>query len=756
MYSMKKFLSLLILICFVFTHHAGNEIKLISESANKTSLKLEFDDHELKPVGEIDGVEHFIVTAEDAVPNLNLNNPDIPKITAAIQLPNKGVSSINVVSSSFTDYLNVEIAPSKGNLYRNIDPASIDFVKGASYNNNEFYPGNLVQLSDPFLFRTIRGQVVEFFPVQYNPVTKILRIYNEINVEVVNDLKEIGINELEETNVLLNTIHDINKNRFINYSAPKYDPVAEEGTMLVICKDELIENMNEFINWKKRKGISVEIVPISEVGNSQSSIFSYVSNYYQNNPDFVYLLLVGDHADVNCYNMGSTGGWMPEIKWSDSKYGLLSGNDWYPDVFVGRFSASTSQNLQKILDRNMEYEITPSSGDWYTKAIGLGSDEGQGYGDDGEADWYHLRNIRTDLLNFGFSEVFEFYDGSQGGADAPGSPNSNDIRTAVNNGVSLFNYTGHGDQNVCVTGNFSTSHINSCTNEGKYPFVISVACNNGTFTTGSCISEAWMLATGANGTTGAIAACGSSILMSWAPPMATQDEIVDILVESYQDNKKYTLGGLFYNGQMQMLDDYPGSQGNEVIETWVFFGDPSVMMRTQDPLDLSASHVTELIKGSSELTISNCNVEGALICLTQNNNILGTGIVNNGMTTISFASLDSLDDVVVTGTAYNTRPYQGNVKVVEENISAETTLSLFPNPVESNGVLTLNFDLNEDSDMDFKIINSLGQIVREFSINGLLAGSHSYDLDINGFRSGIYEIFTVVGDSDVIAKFLVR
>ena len=152
MYSMKKFLSLLILICFVFTHHAGNEIKLISESANKTSLKLEFDDHELKPVGEIDGIEHFIVTAEDAVPNLNLNNPDIPKITAAIQLPNKGVSSINVVSSSYTDYLNVEIAPSKGNLYRNIDPASVDFVKGAAYNNNEFYPGNLVQLSDPFLF----------------------------------------------------------------------------------------------------------------------------------------------------------------------------------------------------------------------------------------------------------------------------------------------------------------------------------------------------------------------------------------------------------------------------------------------------------------------------------------------------------------------------------------------------------------------------------------------------------------------------
>ena len=159
---------------------------------------------------------------------------------------------------------------------------------------------------------------------------------------------------------------------------------------------------------------------------------------------------------------------------------------------------------------------------------------------------------------------------------------------------------------------------------------------------------------------------------------------------------------------------------------------------------------------SSELTISNCNVEGALICLTQNGNILGTGIVDNGMITIPFAPLDSLNDIIVTGTAYNTRPYDGNVKVVEEDFSADPTLSLFPNPVDNNGLLTINFNLNEDADVQFKVINSLGQIVREFNINGLLAGSHSYDLEINGYRAGIYELFTVIDDSDVVAKFLVK
>ena len=43
------------------------------------------------------------------------------------------------------------------------------------------------------------------------------------------------------------------------------------------------------------------------------------------------------------------------------------------------------------------------------KAIGLASDEGAGIGDDGETDWQHARNNRTKLMNYGYTEVFEFY-----------------------------------------------------------------------------------------------------------------------------------------------------------------------------------------------------------------------------------------------------------------------------------------------------------------------------------------------------------
>ena len=46
--------------------------------------------------------------------------------------------------------------------------------------------------------------------------------------------------------------------------------------------------------------------------------------------------------------------------------------------------------------------------DWFLRATGIGSDEGPG--DDDEMDWEHIDNIRTDLLNYGYSEVDQIYD----------------------------------------------------------------------------------------------------------------------------------------------------------------------------------------------------------------------------------------------------------------------------------------------------------------------------------------------------------
>ena len=99
-------------------------------------------------------------------------------------LTTRSTSPSTILSSEYIDYENVLIAPSKGNLSRIIDPADVAFEFGSVYQKDSFFPGNLAGLKDPYILRDVRGQSVVFYPFQYNPVQKILRVYNKIVVEV--------------------------------------------------------------------------------------------------------------------------------------------------------------------------------------------------------------------------------------------------------------------------------------------------------------------------------------------------------------------------------------------------------------------------------------------------------------------------------------------------------------------------------------------------------------------------------------------
>ena len=705
------YFSLIVFFASCFHMYAQNtQFKIISNQNNSIIVDFILTDYVIDDYKVLDGDMHQKIKALDAVAILKKGYPEVLKFTTNLQMPNKGVSSVNVISTSFDTKSNINLIPSKGNLYRNINPETIPYEKAGIYQQNNLYPGSLVVDGVPYIQRDVRGQTITLFPFQYNPVLKQLRVYNKVRFEVNFNTKTSGINELDEQikSSYNKLIEDSYTRRYLNYIPKKYTSLGEEGSILIITPSEYISNLSSYIEWKRQAGFEVELVDISTIGNTQLNISNYVKDYYQQNPDFLYLIIVGDHNKVCAYNCGSTGF---EIKWSDAKYGLVSNsNDWYPDIYVGRLSPSNLTTLNIMLQRNLEYDITPDTSSYYKRAIGLGSNEGAGYGDDGEADWQHLRNIRTDLLNYGYTDVYEFYDGTHGGQDANGNPNSNMVSDAVNQGIGLFNYTGHGDLNTCITGNYNSNHINSGTNNGMYPFVISVACNNGTFTSGTCISEAWQRASNLGSPTGAIAAAGSSILMSWAPPMATQDEIVDILVESYANNKMQTLGGLFYSGQMKMLDDYNNADGREVIETWVFFGDPSTMIRTDIPQDLTVTHLTSEPVGVSTLTVFS-TTEDAVVTLKSNDSIISKSSVQNGQALLQFNPIELPDTLEVVVSAYNKVPYFGQfiVKDLPNPYGTANELLIGPNPVDLDGSLHLMFELESDQEVSFNIFNQLGQ-----------------------------------------------
>jgi gingipain R len=334
-------------------------------------------------------------------------------------------------------------------------------------------------------------------------------------------------------------------------------------------------------------------------------------------------------------------------------------------------------------------------------------------------------------MGFGYTTVHEFYDGSQGGYDASGNPTPSIVQTAVNGGAGLFNYTGHGDQNTCVTSNYSSTEIAAATNTGFYPLVVSVACNNGTFTSGTCISESWTRAKKNGDPTGALAAAGSSILMAWSPPMQTQDEMAEIIAQTVPANNKNKIGGIFYNGQISMLSEY-GSQGNEIMQTWIFFGDPSAQFRNKQTLPITVSHTANVPQSTTSVTVS-CNVAGALVAISQGDVLLGFGVSAGGSAVITIPTLANDNPLLVTATKQNYATYQGNIQVGNGALSLnenQLEFVVYPNPVSDQftvkGANLLNTEIS--------IVSFTGQVVKTI----VPTENNAVQIDVNDLANGSY------------------
>lgn len=506
---MKKSLLCSIALVLFSVHYQAQSFKLISSDSQSAVVDFEINNFKKseKPVG---GKNYHTFSKQYSVLMSEKGLPAMPYFSESVQLPEMGNYGYKIVYDSYEDINNIDIIPSKGNLKRNTDPESLPYVFGSTYQKDDFFPGNLVTLGSPHILRNTRGVTFSLYPYQYNPVQHKLRVYKNLRVIIdFNDQK--GTSEIISKNSDRTFFNEIYAEHYLNYTAAeRYTPVPEAGELLIITAPAYESQLASFVSWKREKGIRTTLVSKTTAGSTDVAIKAYIKNFYQTHPNLVYILLVGDSGDIPSHTYGNNG----EQLWSDSYYGQLSGEtDFYPEAFVGRFSGNSAV-IKTMTDRVMEYEKTPLAGEWMSNAIGIASNEGDGYGDDGEMDYVHLRKIRTQLADFGYKLVHEFYQGSQGGGDASGEPTPTMINNAMNAGTGLFNYTGHGDLNLMVTGNYTSAYVKQLKNNGMYPFVVSVACNNGTFVGKTCLAEELLSATYNNSPAGAIASAASTILMS--------------------------------------------------------------------------------------------------------------------------------------------------------------------------------------------------------------------------------------------------
>lgn len=587
--------------------------------------------------------------------------PQLPRINRSIIVPDNGVMGFKVLSSDYIEIDNVDIAPSKGTLTRDIDPAKVPFEFGKVYSKDAFYPENLVEMTEPFIVRDLRGVTVMLNAFRYNPVQKKLRIYTDVKIEVVKTVSG-GVNIIqrnEPLKVMNRQFSEIYKRMFVNYNPMDYPTLLEEGSMLVICYDSFMPAMEPFVEWKNQKGLPTEMVAISTIGNNYTAIKNYITNYYNTN-DLGYVLIVGDAAQVATYSSGS----------SDPMYSLITGNDNWPEIFVGRFSAENVAHVNTQVLRTVNYEKFPDAGAaWYHQGLGIASNQGPGHY--GEYDDEHITLIGGKLLRFNYTMVDSCYD--------PWGTQAMITRSLEVDGISTINYCGHGSTTSWGTTGYSNTQVNALVNT-HLPTILSVACNNGTFTTTTCFAEAWLRSV--NESTGepagAVATYMSRISQSWNPPMDAQDEAVDVEC----DTSMFTWGGMCFNGSMRMIELTPGTGATE-FKAWTIFGDPSLMVRNDTPTSVTAV-TPNLNVGLSSYTVTvtagASALQGALVC-AQNDEVYAVGYTDaNGQAHLTFNPAPVTPGILtVTVTGWNLIP-----AIQEANIIVPTGPYVIVNNVDIN------------------------------------------------------------------------
>jgi len=464
---MSRKTTLLLLLCLLLTIHIHAEkvvitpdepsdvtYRVVDATDDYTIVEIQINAYNVDTI-DIGKDKYLNIGIESAGVTLEKGFPSLPILAKSLIIGHDSQMQIEVLKADYTEFEG-QIAPSKGNLKRNVNPADIPYTFDDIYTKDTFYPSEIAILTEPYVMREIRGIAFQILPVIVNPAQQIIRLYHNTTIKVFAEGKTYDETTLPAPTSLITTdFIEIYESHFLNYPfyETRYNSITEQGAILVICYPDFMTAIQPYVAWKRQKGYPTTIIESTTAGTTAAAIKTYISNYYTANPTTAFVQFVGDHPQIPSLIYNNDGA-------ADPNFGMLTGgsSDYYPEILIGRFSAASIADVETQVLRTIQYERDlTTSATWIPRATGIASNEGQGNGHDGgESDQTHVANIRTRLLNYGYDPVDTIY-------QANGSTASQ-VSNAFNAGRSYANYTGHGSTTTWVSPSYSNSNVNALTN----------------------------------------------------------------------------------------------------------------------------------------------------------------------------------------------------------------------------------------------------------------------------------------------------
>lgn len=734
---------------FSVSHKTRDGMRISYELGSFTLNQLNYRGEEMSEIS-IKGI---------VLPN-NEGSPNLPTESRMMAIPTGANATLSVVHADQQVIKNVNIAPAL-RIQAEAEEPEYEYKKDMKvYSQDAFYPENPFEVSKAYI-RGVEAVAVSITPFQYNPVTKELRVYT--NVELSLSYKggdgHFGEDRLRSPYwdpILAAELVNYDQLPVIDYEARMQEWLrdgAEGAEYLIITpnNDEWAPYAEQLKEFRMKQGILTEVYRLDEMpAASTDAMKTWFHNAYdtwQIAP--VAVLMLGDH------NTNMSQGIPAESVFhstyygnciTDNHYADAEGDDNLPDMVFSRLVAQNASELPVFVGKQIDYETNPNMDESFynTPVTALGWQTERWFQICSEVFGGYMRNhgYNPTRINCPYQnsvpgsswssaqntdEVVAYF-GPEGQNYIPLNPQDlggftggtpEQVVQAVNTGTFWVQHRDHGYDEGWGEPAVSNSHIDQLTNVGKLPFVMSINCQTGMFdytgSNGNCFTEKWMRRTYNGENAGAVGVL--------SPTQVSYSFVNDAFVWGVYDlfdgdfmpdygpfqpaapmtgNWRPAFGnvaGKYFLAQ----SSWPYNEDSKDITYTMFTAHCDAFLRiyTQVPQTMPVNHQSVQLAGLSTFQIT--APEGATIALTkgegENLEIVAVATATGSTQNIEIPAQVPPTVLRLTVTGQNYLRYEANIEV----IPSEGPYIIISEYELSNGATQLNF--GEDAGFDIQLKN---------------------------------------------------
>ena len=730
------------------THQDGFSIS--NRNSTTTTIHHNISAVTIEP-SERDGLEGQFITLSGIHIANEAGAPNLPSGSTFVAIPNGAIPSIKMVSSRTKTIKDVDLIPAPQPQLDNDDTPTVYKKDMSIYGSNAFYPSTPYHISEVMVIRGVEIVEIGVMPFQYNPVTKELIVYEDLELELTTEGGDGTYGDLRyRTPEWDQILSDILLNRDVlpevDYGEKlrKHYENRETGCEYMIItpdNEEFISLADSIKQFRTEQGIPTEVFTVTQCGgNTGTNIRNFIRTAYHDwDMPPAAVLILGDHdtdptQGVVSYTMNNHpggGGYNPYI--SDHAYAVMSGNQ-MPEIILGRITGRDYDEMYHMIKKDFDYERRPPTDPYFydhpVTAMGFQLER-----------WFQLCSevvngfwgnelgkhpVRQNAIYEGTPgslwSTYEYtnsvldYFGPTGCGYIPQTMShltdwdatGKTVNEAINNGAFLIQHRDHGAEELWGEPSYSIGFIKKLTNE-NLTYVMSNNCLTGRFNYNQngdgCFAEVFHRHQ--YGALGLIAA--TQVSYSYVNDIyvwGMYDNLWPDFMPTYgtQHATNFIHPAFGNAAGKYFLKQSSWTDGEWKTITYYLFhqhGDAYMKLYSEVPQELTVEMLPVLPTGNDRYQLK--ADEGATICLTANGQIIGFDMATGDTQYINITPQEVGTTVKLTITKQNYFRYEHFIKT----ISTEEPYLIFDaieiNDDESNGNHAP--DYNETCDFGLSLHN---------------------------------------------------